>query len=110
MHAPQLPHLRASAGGLRTCNSVTGHDPKAEAGAQKGTAMEVLALTRAGVPKQLFASSLQQQYMQAPARQGDQYSEPSSFTGYIHDWGLCLHGVYHVSCFHSATLYLVDTA
>ena len=31
--------------------------------------MDVLALTRDGVPKQLFASSLQQQYMQAPAQQ-----------------------------------------
>ena len=38
--------------------------------AQKGIAIDVLSLTRAGVPKQLFASSLQQQYMTAPAQQG----------------------------------------
>lgn len=75
--------------------------------------MEVLALTRAGVPKQLFASSLQQQYMQAPAQQGDQYQsfQASQVTCMVGDSAYIMPMiVYHGSCFHSASLYLVDTA
>ena len=46
--------------------------------------MDVLSLTRAGVPKQLFASSLQQQYMQAPAQQSNHGSEIMMLTDYMH--------------------------
>ncbi len=46
--------------------------------------MDVLSLTRAGVPKQLFASSLQQQYMHAPAQQASCCSEIVMLTGDMH--------------------------